>query len=523
MAATAKAVFEADSGKLDAALLKVQSSMLRLQRGVAGAVAVFKGLQIAGQMVGSQFESVKKAFDLGGELNDMSANTGIAVKDLAILRQEFANAGKSAGDVAPAISKMQRSLAQGTGADLIERLGINMEELKSKTPTDQFHTLGDAISGLQNPLDRVKVATTLFGRAGTDLLSVFASKGFGQAAGELGGQVELLDKNAALFDDVSDKLNLTGIKLQGFFVGVADKVAPVLKPLLDRMATVDFSQWGQQIGDVVAFLIQTISDGSIVTILYESMKVALATAGNYALGILTGLGRAILQTLYEAIKPAITLLSTVTQTDFWAGVGNALIAAAKSFSAFLMDGIAMMIGALRGVPLIGDKVGNAADAVSRKAIELREGAAGYAGAASDKLSPVLNSAMSGILPSFDAIADAAKNGFEQGSNIFDTSDAKLNDAIGSAMDKVKAVSDKSRADMPPTQVNAVGEQVLDGAGKDKFSRLQRIGGGGGAGVVDPARAEQKRTNSILGDVRSVLRDMRTKMNSAPTGGVAVFG
>lgn len=84
--------------------------MLRLQRGVAGVFVAFKSLQIAGQVIGAQFDQVKQAFDLGGELNDLRARTGIAVGDIAVLRQEFSNAGKSAEDVGPANMRMR-----GTG------------------------------------------------------------------------------------------------------------------------------------------------------------------------------------------------------------------------------------------------------------------------------------------------------------------------------------------------------------------------------------------------------------------------
>jgi hypothetical protein len=124
MAATAKAVFEADSGKLDAALVRIQTSMLKLQRGVAGVFVAFKSLEAAGAVVGAQFDRVKQALDLGGELNDLSSRTGIAVGDLAVLRQEFQNAGKSAEDIGPVFAKMQKSLAEGTGADVIGKMGI---------------------------------------------------------------------------------------------------------------------------------------------------------------------------------------------------------------------------------------------------------------------------------------------------------------------------------------------------------------------------------------------------------------
>lgn len=66
------------------------------------------------------------------------------------------------------------------------------------------------------------------------MLPVFASNGFDDAAQQVGSQAQLLGRDAALFDDVSDKLSATGVKVRGFWVGVADQVAPVLKPLLDQ-------------------------------------------------------------------------------------------------------------------------------------------------------------------------------------------------------------------------------------------------------------------------------------------------
>ena len=56
MSASAKAVFEADSGKLDAALLRIQGSMLRLQHGVAGVFVAFKALKVAGEVFVPEFD-----------------------------------------------------------------------------------------------------------------------------------------------------------------------------------------------------------------------------------------------------------------------------------------------------------------------------------------------------------------------------------------------------------------------------------------------------------------------------------
>ena len=524
MSASAKAVFEADSGKLDAALVRIQSSMLRLQKGVAGLFVAFKSLQTAAAVISGQFERVKQALDLGGELSDLNARTGIAVADLAILRQEFANAGKSAEDVAPTIAKMQRSLAEGKGADVIQKMGIDLESLKRQTPTDQFHTLGSAIAGLENPLDRVHAASAVFGKSGVELLSVFSGGNFGEAAEQVGNQAQILQRNATLFDDVSDKLNLVGLKVQGFFVGVADKVAPVLKPLLDRFATMDFSKWGQQSGEVVAFLMQSFADGSIGDILLQTITIAFAEAGNFALGVFTALGKALWQLLAEAMKNAVFMLQVVTTADFWNGLGNALLSSAQAFVAMMLDGVAKILGALRHVPGIGGKIGSAADRVSGEARFLRVRAAENSQQSANQLSPIFDAWKQRMADEITNVIGAIRTGFGEGMSVFDTAamNTELEGMMSKVFDRVADVTEKSLAEAPAQQVNAIGEELLGGS-KDKVSHLQRIGGGGLAGAADPARQEQKRTNALLGDVRGLLRDIRGKLNSAPSPTAPVFG
>jgi len=524
MSASAKAVFEADSGKLDAALLRIQGSMLRLQQGVAGVFVAFKSLQAAGAVISNQFQHVKQALDLGGDLNDLTARTGIAVADLAILRQEFANAGKSAEDVGPAIAKMQRSLADGKGGDVIQKMGIDLDSLKRQTPTEQFHTLGAAIAKLENPLDRVRAASAVFGKSGVELLSVFSGGNFGEAAEQIGSQAQILQRNAALFDDVGDKLNLVGLKVQGFFVGVANKVAPVLKPLLDRFATMDFAKWGQQIGEVVAFLIQSFADGSIGDILLQTFMIALAEVGNFALGVFTSLGKVIWQLLAEAMKNAVFMLQVVTTADFWKGLGNALLSSAQAFVAMMLDGVAKILGALRNVPGIGGKIGSAADRVRDEARSLRVRAVENSEQSANQLSPIFDAWKERMNDEIANVIGAMKSGFGEGMSVFNTDamNTELEGMMSKVFERVQSVSEKSLAEAPVKQVNAIGEELLN-TGKDKVSHLQRIGGGGLAGVADPARAEQKRTNTLLGDVRGLLRDIKGKIDKPPAPAAPVFG
>src|ERR1041385_2640923 len=103
-------------------------------------------------------------------------------------------------------------------------------------PLEQFRALGSVIDKMADANDRVAAAHAFFGRSDASLLSMFSAKGFGDAAKQSGTQAQILGRDAALFDDASDKLALAGTKLTGFFIGVADRVVPVLKPLIDSFA-----------------------------------------------------------------------------------------------------------------------------------------------------------------------------------------------------------------------------------------------------------------------------------------------
>jgi len=118
--------------------------------------------------------------------SDLSANTGVAVGDLVVLQQEFANAGKSAEDLGLVLGKMAKSLQGGGADDTIKKLGINLDELKKKSPAEQFRTLGAAINAVQDPSQKAAASMVIFGRSGAELLSLFSSDGFGDAALQLG-------------------------------------------------------------------------------------------------------------------------------------------------------------------------------------------------------------------------------------------------------------------------------------------------------------------------------------------------
>ena len=86
---------------------------------------------------------------------------------------------------------MAKSLHGESAADTVAKLGLDLDALKRKTPADQFRALGAAINEVKDPSQRAALAMEIFGRSGAELLSVFASNGFDDAAQQVGSQAQI--------------------------------------------------------------------------------------------------------------------------------------------------------------------------------------------------------------------------------------------------------------------------------------------------------------------------------------------
>ncbi len=522
MSAKATAIFEADDKQLSNALLNINRKLLAFQHTIAKLAVGFAVLKKGAELVGQGVEHFTAALDKGGELLDLSNNTGIAVKDLAVLQQQFKLSGKAAEDVGPVMAKMMKGIESGSAAGTIKRLGIDMDELRKKTPSEQFQAIGEAINKLPDPAERATAAMNIFGKSGASLLAVFADKGFGQAAEQVGNQAELLNKDAAIFDDISDKLATVGLKVQGFFVGVADRVAPVIKPLLDRFATLDLSSLGQQVGDFVALFIQAFQDGKLGEIVLTSMELSFANAANFLMGLVAAIGRALAEYFMQGPKNSLAVLQIATTADFWKGLGAALLSMAASFTAALLDGVADLIDKLSGIPGIGNKIHGSAGAIHSKASEMREGAAVLDDYGAAKLTPAFEIIKQRMGEELRAIAEAAGKGFDAGNSVIDTGSIskRLDKVVGEVLDHAQKAQDEALKELPTKTPNAPTGEELDN--KPAFSHLQKIGGGGYTSGGDPLLTESRQQTRELRDLNKNVKTLIEKQPRASAGLVPVF-
>jgi len=246
---------------------------------------------------------VKRAYDLGGSLSDISARTGVAADRLVVLQRVFANAGVSQDSLQTSFNRMQRALVEaqdGTNAAAraLQGMGLPLESLLALSPDEQFHKIGQAIQRIGSPAERAAAAMQIFGRSGAELLTVFADgrEGLDLASREVGNQAKILGENATRFDSVSDRLGSVGLKLQGFFVGVAAAILPRVEELLKSFESLDLSGIGEAVGKALGDAADT-----FIGIL-ANPKEALATLGSLMNGIMASAGNALVQALETALN-----------------------------------------------------------------------------------------------------------------------------------------------------------------------------------------------------------------------------
>lgn len=250
-----------DSTKsLDSTVQKTSSSVNASFASMAKAGAAlalgFGAVKMAAAAVTGTFGAFKDALDLGGELSDLSDQTGETAGNLLILRRAFDNSGVGADAVGTSLNKMQKILVEAAnGSDgareKFGRLGLSWSEMQDKSPTEQLQMLAAAISQLPTPAERATASMEWFGKSGGRTLAMLqdfdgALEG---ARGELGTMPDIMDANARTFDTISDKITVIGGKFKEFAAGMLSEMTPMLETIATALAGLDMAGFGKRLAE----------------------------------------------------------------------------------------------------------------------------------------------------------------------------------------------------------------------------------------------------------------------------------
>lgn len=355
---------------------------------VVQVAALTLGVESVKEAFERAFEGVKGVFELSKELEHLSDRTGIATKDLMQLQTEFKLSGLQADQVGTTINRMQRSIENaadkgGEAAQVFSRLGVNIYELQRMNPAEQFETIRSRLAAIEDPARRAQVAMQMFGRQGAEMLSLFKNEGVGKEASDaLGQQADIMARNTETFQEVASLMEIAGIKMQGFFVGMAEPIGRVILPVLKSIESLDLSKWGQSIGNNIATSVRVLynafESNKLGDLLYDSIAYGAAKGGNDLIGIAKMFGQA----MEEISKNA----------QFGKGLGDILEGAADVFVGTMMQWLDPFSDSLTAV------MNKAADTFALGFWSLVKDIPGMGGSADSHISSILGSASSRETP-----------------------------------------------------------------------------------------------------------------------------
>ena len=227
--------------------------------GIAGAAfaAGMNVMELAAAATRAVVDSFGEALDLGGRLTDLKARTGETAGQLLLLERAFENTGIGADKVGTVINKLQNFMQDAAnGGDkqtaAMAQLGVTLQELQGKTPIEQMRIFAERISAIEDPTQRVAVASDVFGsKLGGSLLPILMSFSgeLRNAQDELGSMTKIMDQNSDVFDTIGDKFEIIKGKLTEFAAGVMSRALPALELFTTAFSKFDAAGFGQRLAD----------------------------------------------------------------------------------------------------------------------------------------------------------------------------------------------------------------------------------------------------------------------------------
>jgi len=242
---------KADTAGLKTSLNK-STQMFKQHSKAIGMAAAAMGTAI----VAAGALAVRTYAQMGDEVQKMALRTGFSTEALSELRHAAEISGASLTTLEKGVKRMSGTIldaADGmeTYIRAFEHIGLNVQDLMGLNPEEQFFAIATAIGELEDETVKAAIAQDMFGRAGTELLPLFAEGADGiaalrQEAHDLGivFDQEAADKAAALTDAMTRlKESFSGIQM-----AIANNLIPTLMPMIDKVKEIitNISEWMKQ-------------------------------------------------------------------------------------------------------------------------------------------------------------------------------------------------------------------------------------------------------------------------------------
>jgi len=133
----------------------------------AGMVAAFS-VQAIGQFAIGVVQA-------GAEIGDLSVKLGISTEAVQRFKYAAEQSGTTIDNVGRSIQTMNDKLGGGSDSTraAVAALGLDFQALRESSPEDAFVAIGDALGGLNDPMERTRLEMDLFGKSGVENSQLF--------------------------------------------------------------------------------------------------------------------------------------------------------------------------------------------------------------------------------------------------------------------------------------------------------------------------------------------------------------
>lgn len=146
----------------------------------------------------------KDAFVYADKLENLSAATGIGVSALQDLEAIGVTSGTSIDTLANSVEQLQKHLDDPAARKAIAQMGLDYDHIRSLAPEKQFLEIAQAVSAIQDPVDRMNAGTALFGRTWAAVAPAIK----GNIDELVNGMTKLSDAQLEAIDKAGDRWDL---------------------------------------------------------------------------------------------------------------------------------------------------------------------------------------------------------------------------------------------------------------------------------------------------------------------------
>ncbi|MGB7323431.1 MAG: hypothetical protein WBD31_01075 [Rubripirellula sp.] len=247
-------------------LNSLPSVIAKSSSGLAGLATSAAGL-IGVATIGNE---IRKSFSNIDGIGKTADKLGIATEKLSALRFAAEENGVAASTTDMALQRMVRRIAeaaQGSGEAVgaLDELGVSAARLASMSPDQQFATLADAMKGVTNQGDRVRLSMKLFDSEGVALVNTLrlgsaGLKEYEKEAQRLGHAITGFDVKQVEAADQS--FGRVGKMVQGITNNMAIGLAPIIESVANK--TVEWGTSFKFTSDTMLGGIESVAKGAAV-------------------------------------------------------------------------------------------------------------------------------------------------------------------------------------------------------------------------------------------------------------------